>query len=460
MPGPTWPSYLALWLWCMGLMLASAVALATPIQDQLSLSARPDTERGLLDGLDQRGIAATAWQQLRLADEHYRAGRLTAAIEQLEQAQALTGSPVLKVALGELYNLAGRHEDAIRIAREALASLPQSAQPHDIIGTAYLGLKKPELALKAYREVIAKAPDEAIGYHHLGDAYWALDRNADALAYYQEALKCDPGLVDARLKSAAVLLDLGQPDKSLEAARAALQQAPDSALAHAVLGEAQLARGELPQAKASFIAALARQPAHPYYQERLGEILNRQGASGDALAVLEPAAARDPTNSRIRRQLAQSYRQLGKTTQADYQMGLAAFLEKRPAEAISHYQAVLKVDPAHKGALSDLAVVYLEQRKFDEAIRLAAQAAALEPVEAAALSLLGQAQLGKGKSAEAEQSFRRAIQVNAQYVPAYLHLARLLADQRRCQEARQQYARAEQLGLGQDELRRQVTACR
>lgn len=433
---------------------------ASPLQDYLAEQGRLHAAEGVLTQLLQLETDKATGALLQQAQAQLRAGRLEAAIEALEKAHGRTHAPLLKLALGQLYNRAGRQEDAIRIAHEALPAMPDSALPHDIQGTAYLGLNRPEQALRAYLEVVSRAPRQASGYEHLGDAYWALGRNGDALAHYKEALNCDSGLVQARLKIAALLLELGEAERSAAVALLVLEQAPDAPGAHAVLGEVHLARGELAQARGHFLTARATQPDRAYLQARLAEIHLREGETAKALAILEPLAARTPRDGSVQRLLARAYHQSGQAPAAAYHEGLAASSEGRPGEAEGHFRTVLESEPGHKGALLGLAAASLAQKKWSEAAAAAGRATEIPPPDAAAFCLLGRAQRGGGEAGRAEQSFRRALAIDARYAPAHLELARLLLAKPNCEEALEHYRLAIELGMGSDEIRREMALCR
>ncbi len=403
--------------------------------------------RGTAGSLFQPLLAESISKQLRkhldAANRHFRAGRLNLALQEIERASGLAPrSMTIAVALAELYNRVGRHDEAIKVAKTVLESMPQSAQPHDIVGTAFLRMNKPALAVKEYQEVIRKAPDHAIGYHHLGDAYWAVGKLEEALRKYDEALKRDPRAVDATVKSAALMQELGNNSKAIERARLALELAPQHALARAILGNALFATLEYSAAEEQYMTAIRLQPKFPYFLERLGELLVKRNDTAKAVTVYRRILEHDPPHLGAHQQLAKLYRQEKKPALAQYHLGFMAFASGKPKEAIEHYQAAVRQDPTLKGAYLDLATIYLRQKDPRTAASMAAKALALDSSDAVAHSILGQSRIAEGKAQEGREHLRRAIEANPGYSAAYLHLADLLKSEQKCQEAVAYYEKA------------------
>ena len=108
----------------------------------------------------------------------------------------------LSIALAELYNRIGRYEDAAELAIRVATALPEWAEPHHILGTAYLAQGQTQLAIEEFEKFVQKAPDVAEGHHQLGNAYLYRGQKAEALAAFEAALERDPEWVDALTKSA------------------------------------------------------------------------------------------------------------------------------------------------------------------------------------------------------------------------------------------------------------------
>ncbi|GGT10851.1 hypothetical protein GCM10010271_11740 [Streptomyces kurssanovii] len=91
-----------------------------------------------------------------------------------------------------------------------------------------------------------------------------------------------------------------------------------------------------------------------------------------------------------------------------FNLGVIAQRDGRTADAREAYGKALKVDPKFASALFNEAVL-LESSDPDHAITLLKRAVAANPKASTAYLRLGQALAKKGRDAEAEDAFRRAV---------------------------------------------------
>ena len=90
--------------------------------------------------------------------------------------------------------------------------------------------------------------------------------------------------------------------------------------------------------------------------------------------------------------------------------------------AEKEFKLALNVNPRDTRAINGLAVIYLKQKNYDEAIRLFEILAKDKPNEAPFQSNLGAAYMEKGLLDEAIESFRRAINVAPAFPDAHNNL--------------------------------------
>ncbi|MCC7486139.1 MAG: tetratricopeptide repeat protein [Burkholderiales bacterium] len=424
--------------------LVVPVARATVIDDYERFLESQRGRGGALALPPGGGESGPVARHLESADRHYRAGRIDAAVREVERARELVpASMSIATALADLYLRAGRNEEALRTARVVQAAVPASAQAHAIAGSALLAMGNATLAAREFEELVRKAPGRTLGYRRLGDAYWALGRPAEALAQYEMALERAPRSVDAAVKIAAVGQELGDPpQRALERARRAVGLAPGHALARALLGNALLAAGRPREAQREYAAAVRLQPRYTYFLERLAAAHARLDEPAQAIAAYRRVLARDPAHVGAHRELSSLYRAANEPGLAEYHLGVLALAAGSPAKAIEHYGAALRHDPKLKGAYLDLAAVHLRQKNPGAAAAAAERALEIDGKDATAWSLLGRSRRAAGNPGEAEKKFRQAIAVDPGYWPAYVHLADLLRESGRCEEAVGYYSRA------------------
>jgi len=202
----------------------------------------------------------------------------------------------------------------IQLSEEALAKVdaidPNSVLSHQIRGDIMSSMKNFDGALVEYKKAVDIAPNQTGTHYKLGNAYWQLDDWADATAQFQAELTNDPGNCDAQWKLGNILLEQHlRPEEALDDINRALQTCP-----------------YLMEARPDRATALIR--------------LNRYE---EAVPDLQMAIKTDPEDPRLHFMLAQAYRGLGRTAEANAEMSTFGKLEQnaRAAEA-KHAQEVMK----------------------------------------------------------------------------------------------------------------------
>ncbi len=99
--------------------------------------------------------------------------------------------------LGALRLQQGRHEDGIRLTREALQHDPDCAEAHSNLATAFHLLGRNEEAIACYEAALALDPDRAEAHYELGLTLHALRRFDEATACYERALAIDADYAEA-----------------------------------------------------------------------------------------------------------------------------------------------------------------------------------------------------------------------------------------------------------------------
>lgn len=202
----------------------------------------------------------------------------------------------------------------IQLSEAALAKVdeinPNSMLSHEIRGDIMASMKNFDGALVEYKKAVDIAPHNAGTHYKLGDAYWQLEDWADATEQFQAELANDPGNCNARWKLGDILLEQHmRPEEALDHINSALQTCPD-----------------LTEARRDRATALIR--------------LNR---FQDGVPDLKAAINADPNDARLHFMLAQAYRGLGRTADANAEMVTFGKLEQnaRAAEA-KHAEEVMK----------------------------------------------------------------------------------------------------------------------
>lgn len=194
------------------------------------LSAVEHYERGLA----LRPDSASGYANMGVSLQ--RLGRIDDA--RAAQHQALALAPELALAHTNLAALHYAEQDyagAVRHAELALASRPDFLPARRNLIASLQILERHAEALEHCRLALADHPEQAELYFDLGNSQRELHDPDAAMQSYEQALALQPGYTDVLTNMIPLLLNEGRPEDAVTTARAALAQAPDSAMLHSNL---------------------------------------------------------------------------------------------------------------------------------------------------------------------------------------------------------------------------------
>lgn len=253
---------------------------------------------------------------LNLGIAHYRAGQFAKAIEVFERF--LQQRPDVTQAR-QLYGLSltalGRDEEAIRQLEPTLDAAPPDAAVLYSLGLAYLRLGK--AGFRATLERLASFPAGLPALHLLqGQAFLRDQEYEQALEELNAAAKLNSDLPRLHHSLGLTYLKLGRNKEALAAFEEERKHQPGDYSTLYYIAYLQESEGDPDAAKRSLDEALKLQPESIEANSLLSKILSKQGKTGEALAPLERAVAKDPTDPVKRYQLGRLYRQLGRAADA------------------------------------------------------------------------------------------------------------------------------------------------
>jgi len=207
-------------------------------------------------------------------------------------------------------------------------------------------------------------------------------------------------------------------------------------------------------AERSFRRGLELAPDDAELRNALGWTLFQEGRSAEAVAEYERALSTDPKHVKSHNNLALALVELGRLEEAADHFKASLALEPkaeiysdlgftmarlgRPDEARADYQKALELDPNCASAHFNLAVTFVQAGAFGEAETQYRQALPGRPT-AETHNGLGYVLARQGRTDEAVAEFRKAIDVDAKFTPAYNNLAEALAKQGKLEEAEHYY---------------------
>lgn len=379
---------------------------------------------------------AGLWEQI--GQEEYAAGRIEAAGQALQAASARgTLTPDGRFLLGEVL----WQQRNLVAAEAAWQSLIADGNAHARVYERLAQLQRSRgdfsAAVKTLRSWRAAFPRDSKAAFLLGIHLSAL-QPADALPNLLDASRLDTGYTSA--------VQMLRGDLALAA------NSEQPAYSWLLIGRSLGSIGEWDLAQEAFQQSIAAAPAYAEAWAFLGEARSHLGSSGKM--ELEKARSLDPESVLVKALSAVALRRQGDFASAlTYLQQIAAKEPHEPAwqveigntlaikgdllGAYPYFRKAVELAPKNSQYWQDL-VWFSLQYNYDVrnvGLPAARQAVQLAPNDPGALDAMGWTMATLGDSASAERFLQRALERNAAYAPANLHLGQIYLQQQNDDEA-------------------------
>jgi Flp pilus assembly protein TadD len=257
-------------------------------------------------------------------------------------------------------------QNDVSLCEHALRCTKDNYMMEYALGIAYLDRSQLESAREHLSEAIRIAPAQAEPYCSLAQILSAQGKTQDAIAAFRKALRCNPSLTAA----------------------------------HWGLARELIRQNILAEATGELTALVRLTPDDWQAYDTLGGVLLRQGRTGEALDHFVDAVRLNPTNAAVRCHLAMALDRSGRTREGIVQYREALKIDPQSLEALNNLAWILAADPSPDNRdgteavrlaeqacqlaeyripalVGTLGVAYAEAGRFDEAARMADQAAVM-----------------------------------------------------------------------------------
>jgi spermidine synthase len=197
------------------------------------------------------------------------------------------------------------------------ALVPESAEMHNILGSALADKGEFDRAIAEFREALRLEPDSASAHENLGLALASHQEPEEAVVHLRRSVQLDPGSGRAHYALAGILLAAGQYEGAIDELRASLRVTPDSVEIHDGLGIVLASQGKLDEAVDEFRASLRLRPISAGAHNNLGMALASQGKLDAAIDEFHQALALQPEFVEARRNLTTALQRRQRRTKTD-----------------------------------------------------------------------------------------------------------------------------------------------
>ncbi|MGB9068845.1 MAG: tetratricopeptide repeat protein [Candidatus Acidiferrales bacterium] len=352
----------------------------------------------------------------------------------------------------------GRSQEAIELLTRA-AGDTASPDIYDLLGDAYSQAKEYPKAEAAYQQAVAADPDDPGHRHGLAQALLSEDKYAEALEQFNKLTELEPGTSENFLRAAQLYRQLGRFDEAASSLARAKQLAPGSlqilyneALLYEDQGHYDDAVKVLTDAIAgikSQVGGDGNQSALAVLYEQLGQAYEKQHNYSAALSTYDDLGKLNPDAQKRAQMLTiEAYRANHDLDHAiveakkavsespdspDATVTLAMLYGEKSdtADAQKLLQGLLKGNDDDLAIYLDIAQVESRGKRYADAEQTAQKAESLARETAGKVSvwyLLGSIYERQKKFDDAEQEFRKVLDVNPNNGPVLNYYGYMLAD--------------------------------
>ena len=279
--------------------------------------------------------------------------------------------------LGAALSDVGRHEEALEAARVAIEQRPEYAGAYANAGHALIDLGRLEEAEAILRRGREVDPGHRNTIRNLASALERLERFGESLALYDEWLDFDPANEQALVGRGGVLLRMGRNEEALAFLKREVARLPDAAPG----------RG-----------ADARDLHRARLRVQMAVAAGKLGRAEEVADQRRRALARAPDRPEPLHDLGETLREEG-----------------RLEEAIEWYGLAIELEPEFPLAYAAMGDALFALGRHDEAMERLLRAESLLPADSELAPdlrrLIGRTQSARGRPEEAEEGFRRALEL-------------------------------------------------
>jgi putative PEP-CTERM system TPR-repeat lipoprotein len=316
------------------------------------------------------------------------------------------------------YLSTGQHARALPLAKELQSLSPNQPDILALLARAQFAGGDHTGAVSTLTRATTLKPDAASLWVALANAQMAVGNKKAARISLQRSLKSQPNNLDARAGLVGLDLADGKRDAALAKAREIQGTHPKSSAGFILAGDILTLEGRFSEAAKDYERAYQIKPSAPLVVSWF-KALRGAGQPGPAMAKLSDWLKQHPTDHLVRLHLAAVYRDSAK-----------------PADALPHYQYLLKLNPDNALVLNEMALAH-RRMGSKQALEFAEKAYKLNPVPGIA-DTLGVILLDRGEARRALEVLEKAVAGGTQNPEIRYHYALALARNDRNDKARKE----------------------
>ncbi|XP_033017490.1 LOW QUALITY PROTEIN: protein O-mannosyl-transferase TMTC1 [Lacerta agilis] len=308
--------------------------------------------------------------------------------------------------------------------RSGIQTLPHNAKVHYNYANFLKDQGRDSEAIYHYKTALKLYPRHASALNNLGTLTKDL---AEAKEYYSRALQLNPQHNRALFNLGNLLKSRGKKEEAVLLLRDSIQYGPDFADAYSSLASLLAEQDQLKEAEEVYRAGIENCPESSDLHNNYGVFLVDTGSPETAVSHYQKAIQLSPSHHVAMVNLGRLYRSLGQNKDAE-----------------TWYKRALKV--ARKAEiLSPLGALYYNTGRYEDALKVYREAAALQPSNKETRLALAQVLAMMGQTKEAEQMTNHIVTEEAECLECYRLLSAIYSKQENYNKALEAIDKALQL---------------
>jgi tetratricopeptide (TPR) repeat protein len=428
--------------------LAAYVELAKAYAQQRNFS---EAESVLRDGLKVDAQSVGIW--IALGDVLATAGKESEAVKEYRHGLEVDRTNgLLYYRLAALSQKQHHIAEAEALYRQWIEMQPKDVQAHVALAQFYRTLGRLQEAEMSYQQARKVDPSSRFAQEALIGFYLDNHRFQDASVEIDAILKPNPTDIEARILQARLSLDQGDIEKALPLLQDVARKAPKLAIAHLYLGIAWARKQDFAQAISALKEARTLAPNSSDIRTTLAQTYLAQGSLSLAITEAEAAIGLNPQNVSALKTLADAQLLAGDRKRAEallkdaldlspsdavihLRLGIISRAQRRPAQALAHFEQAYKLNPNLLEALTQMADVLVSEGKVTQARDLVGRQVSMNPQDPKLHNLLGQVLMQGRNFTEAEAAFKKAMVLDETMLSTYANLGDLYVRQGKVEQA-------------------------
>jgi tetratricopeptide (TPR) repeat protein len=289
----------------------------------------------------------------------------------------------------------GRLDQAMAALDKLAAETPEPPGVERLRGIIFYEKENLQQAEAAFAKAMEQDPGDRESMEMRGVSLFRLGHAADAIPYLEKAhTAVDRANIDPEYVLGLCYVDVQRYDDARHAFATQYGFAPDSAEAYLLAGRLFLRREAVGEAVNQVNKALAINPSLPLAHQLLGEAALAKGDPRIAVQELEAERRINPLNGAAYDRLGDAYLRSGQYAEAQTALNRAILLE-----------------PASTAPYILLGEVFLRLKQPIQALHYLDRAEKMDPANYLTHNLLGQAYRATGQVAEANREFQMVVDI-------------------------------------------------